>query len=75
MSGDIWYPVGSLDVFPEEFATFLLTDVRTRECFMRYHADLLDARWWQANQAALRAGKPAEVLSYGDAVRFPAPAP
>ena len=75
MSGDIWYPVGSLDVFPEEFATFLLTDVRTRECFMRYHADLLDARWWQANQATLRAGKPAEVLSYGDAVRFRAPAP
>ncbi len=75
MSGDVWYPVGPLDVFPEEFATFLLTDPRTRECFMRHHADLLDARWWQANQATLRAGKPAEVLSYGDAVRFPAPSP
>ena len=43
MSGDVWYPVGPRDVFPEEFATFLLTDPRTRECFLRYHADLLDA--------------------------------
>ena len=75
MSGDVWYPRRPLDVFPEEFATFLLTDPRTARVL---HApstrDLLDARWWQANQAALRAGKPAEVLSYGDAVRFPAPA-
>ena len=75
MSGEVWYPVGALDVFPEEFATFLLTDPRTRECFIRHHADLLDARWWQAHQATLRAGKPTEVLSYGDAARFPAPVP
>ena len=33
MSGDVWYPVGPHDVFPEEFATFLLTDPRTRESF------------------------------------------
>jgi hypothetical protein len=30
MSGDVWYPVGPHDVFPEEFETFLLTDPRTR---------------------------------------------
>jgi isocitrate dehydrogenase kinase/phosphatase len=71
MSGDIWYPVGPHDVFPEEFETFLLTDPRTRECFLRHHADLLTARWWQANQETLRAGKLAEVLSYGGAERFP----
>src|SRR5207342_3772232 len=28
MSGDVWYPVGPRDVFPEEFATFLLTNAR-----------------------------------------------
>ncbi len=71
MSGDIWYPVGPRDVFPEEFRTFLLTDPRTRESFLRFHADLLDAGWWQANQAELRTGKPVEVLSYSDAIRFP----
>ncbi len=42
MSNDVWYPVGPKDIFPEEFATFLLTDARTRECFMYYHADLLE---------------------------------
>jgi len=72
MSGDVWYPVGPRDVFPEEFETFLLTDSRTRECFLRYHADLLDPAWWQANQAQLRTGALVEVLSYGDALRFPA---
>jgi isocitrate dehydrogenase kinase/phosphatase len=43
MSNDVWYPVGPHDVFPEEFETFLLTAPRTRACFRRFHADLLDA--------------------------------
>ena len=50
MSGDVWYGVGAHDIFPEEFATFLLTDPRTRACFLEAHADLLDAAWWQAMQ-------------------------
>ena len=70
LSDEVWYPVGPRDVFPEEFATFLLTDARTRECFMRHHADLLSPDWWQAVQEDIRAGKLAEVLSYPDAVRF-----
>ncbi len=70
MSNDVWYPVGPLDVFPEEFATFLLTDPRTRECFLHYHADLLDAAWWQRVQQSLRSGHPVEVLSYADAARL-----
>ena len=73
MSEDIWYPVARNDVFPEEFATFLLTDPRTRECFRQFHADLLDAQWWQATQQEIRRGGVVEVLSYPDAVRFPHP--
>ena len=34
MSDDVWYRVGPHDIFPEEFETFLLTDARTRECFL-----------------------------------------
>ena len=30
MSSEVWYPVGPHDVFPEEFATFLLTDPGVR---------------------------------------------
>ena len=75
MSGDVWYPVGPHDVFPEEFATFLLTDHRVREAFLAFHADLLDATWWSRVQERLAGGEPAEVLSYPDRVRFAPPAP
>jgi isocitrate dehydrogenase kinase/phosphatase len=70
MSDDVWYPVGPKDIFPEEFATFLLTDPKTRECFMHWHADLLGPEWWQATQQGILSGQPVEVLSYADAPRF-----
>ncbi|HVF65449.1 MAG TPA: bifunctional isocitrate dehydrogenase kinase/phosphatase [Casimicrobiaceae bacterium] len=72
MSADVWYPVGPRDIFPEEFATFLLTDPKIREAFLRHHASLLDARWWEEAQQSLRNGYVAEVLSYADDVRFAA---
>lgn len=75
MSGDVWYPVGPQDVFPEEFATFLLPDPRIREAFMTFHSDLVDPRWWQAAQQAIRDGRNTEVRSYPDSVRFRPPAP
>jgi isocitrate dehydrogenase kinase/phosphatase len=75
MSGDVWYPVGPRDIFPEEFETFLLTHPKTRECFRFFHADLLDPAWWQATQQAIRSGRLVEVLSYTDDVRFAPPLP
>ncbi len=71
MSGEVWHDVAARDVFPEEFATFLLTDGTIREPFLRYHRQLLDAGWWQQTQAALQqdAALP-EVLSYPDDLRF-----
>jgi isocitrate dehydrogenase kinase/phosphatase len=73
LSGEVWYRVGPRDVFPEEFATFLLTDPRNRTAFLKHHADLLDARWWQATQEAIRVAGAAEVLSYPDRVRYAPP--
>ena len=70
MANDVWYPVGPKDIFPEEFATFLLTDAKTRACFLCYHADLLDAQWWQAMQREIRSGRMVEVLSYPETARF-----
>jgi len=70
MSGEVWYGVGPRDVFPEEFATFLLTDREIRDAFMRHHADLLDAAWWQATQATIARGEVPEVLSYPETARF-----
>jgi isocitrate dehydrogenase kinase/phosphatase len=73
MSADVWYPVGPHDVFPEEFATFLLTDAAVREAFLRHHAHLLDAEWWQGVQRSIRGGAVPEVLSYPDSIRFRRP--
>ena len=73
MSNEVWYPVGPSDVFPEEFATFLLTDPAVRADFMTYHADLLDADCWKAMQERLAGGELPEVLSYPERVRFAHP--
>jgi isocitrate dehydrogenase kinase/phosphatase len=70
MSEEVWYPVAVNDVFPEEFATFLLTDPAVRADFLAAHADLLDAEWWQAVQRRLATGELPEVLSYPDSLRF-----
>jgi isocitrate dehydrogenase kinase/phosphatase len=70
MSSDVWYPVGPTDVFPEEFATFLLTDPGVRGDFVASHAELLDAAWWCAAQRKLSSGELPEVLSYPDKLRF-----
>ena len=74
MSDDVWYSAGPKDVFPEEFATFLLTDPQLRNAFIAFHADLLAAPWWDAMRQANAAGRHIEVLSYPAAVRF-APTP
>ena len=70
MSNEVWYPVGPKDIFPEEFATFLLTDPAVRADFMSQHADLLDANWWNAVQERLASGELPEVLSYPNRMRF-----
>ncbi len=70
MSAEPWYSVGPHDVFPEEFATFLLGNARVRELFMKHHADLLDAAYWQERQRRIRAGELDDVFPYPDALRF-----
>ncbi len=70
MSAEPWYTVGPHDVFPEEFGTFLLGDPQIREVFMKHHADLLDAAWWQEKQQRVRAGILDDVFPYPDTLRL-----
>ncbi len=58
------------DVFPEEFAHFLLTDPRVRHTFMAQHRDLLDYLWWQEVQDQIAAGKVGDVIPYQESQRF-----
>jgi isocitrate dehydrogenase kinase/phosphatase len=75
MSADVWYSAGPHDVFPEEFATFLLTDPQLRNAFLAFHADLLGAPWWEAMRETNASGRQIEVLSYPTAIRFSPPEP
>lgn len=64
MSGEPWYPVAANDVFPEEFQHFLLGDPRVRAAFLKHHADLLDASWWQACRARVAQGRMEDIFPY-----------
>jgi len=71
MSAEPYYSVGPHDVFPEQFAQFLVAEPKARQIFLEYHADLMDPAYWQARQDQLRAGVPADVFPYPDHARFP----
>jgi len=71
MSEEPWYSVGPDDVFPEEFATFLLTDPRVRRIFLVHHRDLLDPDWWRRRQENIRNGYLEDVFPYAEEERFP----
>jgi isocitrate dehydrogenase kinase/phosphatase len=70
MSGEVWYRVGPKDVFPETFAPFLLGNASVREVFMKHHADLLDADFWQAHKKRIQAGHVHDVFPYEAHRRF-----
>ena len=70
MSGEIWYSVGPRDVFPETFAPFLLGNPAVREVFMKHHADLLDAGFWQTHKERIAAGYVHDVFPYERDKRF-----
>ncbi|GKS98487.1 bifunctional isocitrate dehydrogenase kinase/phosphatase [Acidovorax sp. SUPP3434] len=70
MSGEVWYAVGPRDVFPETFAPFLLGNDAVRDVFMRHHADLLDADFWQSHKERIQAGHVYDVFPYDSERRF-----
>ena len=70
MSGEIWYSVGPKDVFPETFGPFLLGNPAVREVFMRHHADLLEAEFWQGHKERIAAGHVHDVFPYDKEKRF-----
>lgn len=73
MSSEPWYPIGSNDVFPEEFRYFLLGDRRVRAAFLKHHPNLLEASWWQACRDRAAQGRIEDIFPYDDARRFSYP--
>ncbi|APW45666.1 bifunctional isocitrate dehydrogenase kinase/phosphatase [Rhodoferax antarcticus] len=70
MSGEVWYTVGPKDVFPETFGPFLLGNPVVREVFMKHHADLLEAAFWQKNKDRILQGHLFDVFPYDQSKRF-----
>ena len=72
MSGEIWYSVGPRDVFPETFGPFLLGNPAVRAVFLKHHADLLEADFWQGHKERILAGYVHDVFPYDPHKRFEA---
>src|SRR5688572_26954827 len=70
LSGEVWYPVGPKDVFPETFGPFLLGNPSVREVFLKHHADLLDPAFWQSHKERILAGHVHDVFPYEAGRRF-----
>jgi isocitrate dehydrogenase kinase/phosphatase len=70
LAAEPWYGVMRNDVFPEEFASFLLGDPHLRELFMRHHADLLEPEFWQAAQRRIESGDLVDFFPYPESHRF-----
>jgi isocitrate dehydrogenase kinase/phosphatase len=70
LAAEPWYGVMRNDVFPEEFAAFLLSDPHRREIFMRHHADLLEPEFWQATQRRIESGELMDFFPYPESRRF-----
>jgi isocitrate dehydrogenase kinase/phosphatase len=70
MSGEVWYKVGPKDVFPETFGPFLLGNPAVRSVFMKHHADLLEAAFWQGHKERIQQGHVFDVFPYERDKRF-----
>ncbi|HXH03358.1 MAG TPA: bifunctional isocitrate dehydrogenase kinase/phosphatase [Candidatus Competibacteraceae bacterium] len=70
MSAEPWYTAGPMDVFPEEFARFLLGPPKIRQTFLKYHRDLLDPHFWRNAQERIRRGYIEDFYPYPQELRF-----
>ncbi|MGY4024452.1 bifunctional isocitrate dehydrogenase kinase/phosphatase [Aeromonas rivuli] len=70
LSAEPWYSVAPNDIFPEEFATFLLQKRQVREIMMQVHSELFDASYWQGLQANIQGGSFEDVYPYRRKKRF-----
>jgi isocitrate dehydrogenase kinase/phosphatase len=64
MSGEVWYSVGPETCSRRPLARFLLGNPAVREIFMKHHADLLEASFWQAHKDRIQAGHVHDVFPY-----------
>jgi isocitrate dehydrogenase kinase/phosphatase len=64
MRSETWFYVADNDVFPEQFISFLGFGKDLDSFFMRWHGEILTARYWRELQTQHRMGQVLDVLPY-----------
>lgn len=64
MLADTWYFVSEKDIFPEELLRFLSMNDELKNEFMKYHKDLLTAKYWRKVQQQHLKGEVSLVVPY-----------
>jgi len=64
MSAEPWYSVGENDIFPEEFARFLMGNKNLKKYLLKHHADLFNVDFWNGIQKKLAKGIFEDVFPY-----------
>jgi len=70
LSVEPWFSIAEHDVFPEEFAPFLVPEGPLRDTFLHAHAELLQPEWWQSIQRRLRSGEIFDTYPYREERRL-----
>jgi isocitrate dehydrogenase kinase/phosphatase len=70
LSAEPWFSIAEHDVFPEEFAPFLVPEGPLREIFLDAHAELLQPEWWRSIQRRLRSGELFDTFPYPEERRL-----
>ena len=58
------------DVFPEQLCTFVLTNPKLKELFLRHHADLAEVHFWQQAQQHIKDKVVKHIYPYPQHKRF-----
>lgn len=64
MRSESWFYVAENDVFPEQFISFLGFGPDLQEYFLKWHSEILTARYWRDLQNQHRMGQVLDVLPY-----------
>jgi isocitrate dehydrogenase kinase/phosphatase len=65
-----WFYVGPMDIFPEEFLTFLGLQEPLRSAFIQQHSDLFGVEFWKTMQARHIAGEVVDTYPYPESRRL-----
>lgn len=65
-----WYAVGSNDVFPEEFRTFLYFPGKLKDVFETHHGDLFGIQFWRSIQDKINRKEHIHIFPYNPKKRF-----